>query len=135
IEMCADDQARRKSSSRELAMALLRFGAAGPAPVPAGAMAAVRAAEPAVMRRVNRLLRPDDELPYHAGAVIMGASAFLLATVTCRWRVPIRAGARRARLPPGTVCDLALHRARSSCAVRLPWRVGGTPFGHVWRLE
>ncbi|GAA1073029.1 M56 family metallopeptidase [Nocardiopsis metallicus] len=89
IEMCADDQARRKSSSRELAMALLRFGAAGPAPVPAGAMAAVPTAEPGVMRRVNRLLRPDDELPYHAGAVIMGASAFLLATVTCLWHIPI----------------------------------------------
>ncbi|PDP87916.1 peptidase M48 Ste24p [Glycomyces fuscus] len=89
IEMCADDQARRKSSSRELAMALLRFGAAGPAPVPAGAMAAVPGAEPGVMRRVNRLLRPDNELPYHAGAFIMGGSAFLLATVTCLWHIPL----------------------------------------------
>jgi hypothetical protein len=89
IEMCADDQARRTSSSRELAMALLRFGAAGPAPVPAGAMAAVKESEPGVMRRVNRLLRPDDELPYHAGAVIMGASAFLLASVTCLWHITI----------------------------------------------
>ncbi|AFR10961.1 MULTISPECIES: M56 family metallopeptidase [Nocardiopsis] len=89
IEMCADDQARRKSSSRELAMALLRFGAAGPAPVPAGAMAAVQHAEPDVMRRVNRLLRPDDELPYHAGAIIMGSSAFLLAAVTCLWHIPV----------------------------------------------
>lgn len=89
IEMCADDQARRKSSPRELATALLRFGAAGPAPVPAGAMAAVRQAEHTVMRRVNRLLRPDDELSYHAGAFIMGASAFLLATVTCLWHIPV----------------------------------------------
>ncbi|WP_150240588.1 M56 family metallopeptidase [Nocardiopsis quinghaiensis] len=89
IEMCADDQARRKSSSRELAMALLRFGAAGPAPVPAGAMAAVPEAEPGVMRRVNRLLRPDDELSYHTGAFIMGGSAFLLATVTCLWHIPL----------------------------------------------
>jgi hypothetical protein len=89
IEMCADDQARRKSSSRELAMALLRFGAAGPAPVPAGAMAAVPEAEPGVMRRVNRLLHPDNELPYHAGAFIMGGSAFLLATVTCLWHIPV----------------------------------------------
>ncbi|MEE2039365.1 M48 family metalloprotease [Nocardiopsis sp. CT-R113] len=89
IEMCADDQASRRSSSRELAMALLRFGAAGPAPVPAGAMAAVGQAEPGVMRRVNRLLRPDDELPYHAGAVIMGGSAFLLAAVTCLWHIPV----------------------------------------------
>ncbi|MFY7065350.1 M56 family metallopeptidase [Nocardiopsis changdeensis] len=89
IEMCADDQARRTSSSRELAMALLRFGAAGPAPVPAGAMAAVKDAEPGVVRRVNRLLRPDDELSYHAGAVIMGASAFLLASVTCLWHITI----------------------------------------------
>ncbi|KOX17062.1 M56 family metallopeptidase [Nocardiopsis sp. NRRL B-16309] len=89
IEMCADDQARRHSSRRELAMALLRFGAAGPAPVPAGAMAAVEQSEPDVMRRVNRLLRPDDELPYHAGAVIMGGSAFLLAFVTCLWHIPV----------------------------------------------
>jgi Zn-dependent protease with chaperone function len=89
IEMCADDQARRHSSRRELAMALLRFGAAGPAPVPAGAMAAVEESEPDVMRRVNRLLRPDDELPYHAGAVIMGSSAFLLAFVTCLWHIPV----------------------------------------------
>ncbi|WP_017603158.1 M56 family metallopeptidase [Nocardiopsis alkaliphila] len=89
IEMCADDQARRKSSPRELAMALLRFGAAGPAPVPAGAMAAVQQAEPTVMRRVNRLLHPDSELSYHAGAFIMGASAFLLATVTCLWHIPV----------------------------------------------
>ncbi|RKS06052.1 peptidase M48-like protein [Nocardiopsis sp. Huas11] len=89
IEMCADDQARRHSTNRELAMALLRFGAAGPAPVPAGAMAAVEESEPDVMRRVNRLLRPDDELPYHAGAVIMGSSAFLLAFVTCLWHIPV----------------------------------------------
>lgn len=89
IEMCADDQARRTSSSRELAMALLRFGAAGPAPVPAGAMAAVPDAEPGVMRRVNRLLHPDNELPYHAGAFIMGGSAFLLAAVTCLWHIPL----------------------------------------------
>ncbi|MFD3686781.1 M56 family metallopeptidase [Nocardiopsis sp. NPDC058631] len=89
IEMCADDQASRRSSSRGLAMALLRFGAAGPAPVPAGAMAAVSEAEPGVMQRVNRLLRPDDELSYHAGAVIMGGSAFLLAAVTCLWHIPV----------------------------------------------
>ena len=89
IEMCADDQARRHSSRRELAMALLRFGAAGAGPVPAGAMAAVEESEPDVMRRVNRLLRPDDELPYHAGAVIMGSSAFLLAFVTCLWHIPV----------------------------------------------
>lgn len=88
IEMCADDQARRKSSSRELATALLRFGAAGPAPVPAGAMAVVAKAQAGVMHRVNRLLRPD-ELPYHAGAFIMGASAFLLASVTCLWHIPV----------------------------------------------
>ncbi|WP_116245653.1 M56 family metallopeptidase [Nocardiopsis sp. FIRDI 009] len=90
IEMCADDQARRTSSARELAMALLRFGAAGPAPVPAGAMAALdESAQAGVLRRVNRLLRPDDELPYHAGAVIMGGSAFLLAVVTCLWHIPV----------------------------------------------
>jgi hypothetical protein len=52
-------------------------------------MAAVEESEPDVMRRVNRLLRPDNELPYHAGAVIMGSSAFLLAFVTCLWHIPV----------------------------------------------
>lgn len=89
IEMCADDQARRKSSPRELATALLRFGAAGPATVPAGAMAVVEKTQPEVMHRVNRLLRPEDELPYHAGAVIMGSSAFLLSAITCLWHLPM----------------------------------------------
>ena len=88
IEMCADDQASRKSSARELATALLRFGAAGPAPVPAGAMAVVVDSPGGVMHRVNRLLNPD-ELSYHAGAFIMGASAFLLTSVTCLWHIPV----------------------------------------------
>ena len=88
IEMCADDQARRTSSPRELATALLRFGAAGPAPVPEGAMAVIAAAQGGVMHRVDRLLRPD-ELSYHAGAFIMGSSAFLLASVICLWHIPL----------------------------------------------
>ncbi|WP_028649963.1 M56 family metallopeptidase [Nocardiopsis sp. CNT312] len=89
IEMCADDQAQRRSSRRELATALLRFGAAGPAPVPAGAMAALEQPQSGVMRRVDRLLHPGKELPYHAGAVIMGSSAFLLAAITCLWHLPL----------------------------------------------
>ena len=89
IEMCADDQARRTSSPRELATALLRFGAAGPASVPDGAMAVVEKAQPGVVRRVNRLLHPDDELSYHIGAFVMGASAFLLASVVCLWHIPV----------------------------------------------
>src|SRR5699024_8760838 len=56
IEMCADDQARRTSSARELATAMLRFGAAGPAPVPAGAMAVIADSHSGGMHRVNRLL-------------------------------------------------------------------------------
>lgn len=89
IEMCADDQARRTSSPRELATALLRFGAAGPARVPDGAMAVVEQAQPGVLQRVNRLLHPDDELSYHTGAFVMGASAFLLSSVVCLWHVPV----------------------------------------------
>ncbi len=41
IEMCADDHARRYHSPRELATALVRFGAAGKAAIPLGAMAVV----------------------------------------------------------------------------------------------
>lgn len=88
IEMCADDQARRESSSKELATALLRFGAAGPVPVPAGAMAATEA-QPAVVRRVTRLLHPAEELPSRVGVVVTGASAVLLFVVWGLWHLPL----------------------------------------------
>src|SRR5699024_6788047 len=104
---------------RELATALLRFGAAGPAPVPEGAMAVVAAAQGGVMRRVDRLLRPD-ELSYHAGAFIMGSSAFLLASVICLWHIPLRGGCHKIR-------DRCFFRARLSPPMRLSWRAGGSP--------
>lgn len=41
VEMAADDRARRHRPPRELATALLRFAAAGPASAPSGALAAI----------------------------------------------------------------------------------------------
>jgi hypothetical protein len=89
IEMMADDHAlrilveRRISAgqplpARELAMALLRFGAAGPNCAPEGAIA-VGGGE--ITARVNRLLEPPPPLPRAAQAGIVLASALLIASV------------------------------------------------------
>ena len=59
IEMHADDRALRHRPARELATALLRVGAAGGGPAPAGALAASDSQLPCeVAARVARLLRP-----------------------------------------------------------------------------
>ncbi|ACY96278.1 MULTISPECIES: M56 family metallopeptidase [Thermomonospora] len=63
IEMAADDRARRHRSPRELATALLRFAAARPVAAPSGALS-VAGDQPAVLARVDRLLRPT---PPHRG--------------------------------------------------------------------
>jgi beta-lactamase regulating signal transducer with metallopeptidase domain len=63
VEMLADDRALRHRSARELATALLRFGAAGGWQAPVGALAvAGRVAECQVAVRVSRLLRPAPRL-------------------------------------------------------------------------
>jgi Zn-dependent protease with chaperone function len=79
VEMMADDRALRVRGllARELATALLRFGTAGTACTPAGALAA---AEGELTARVNRLLTPPPPLsrPLRAGVVL---AAGLLVTV------------------------------------------------------
>jgi Zn-dependent protease with chaperone function len=74
VEMMADDRALRVRGllARELATALLRFGTAGTACTPAGALAA---AEGELTARVNRLLTPPPPLsrPVQAGVVLAAA--------------------------------------------------------------
>jgi Zn-dependent protease with chaperone function len=78
VEMMADDRALRVRGllARELATALLRFGTAGTACTPPGALAA---AEGELTARVNRLLTPPPPLsrPLQAGVVL--AAALLVA--------------------------------------------------------
>jgi len=63
VEMLADDRARRTRPARELATALMRFGAAGAAAAPSGALAATQAeAQGDVATRVARLLEPQPGL-------------------------------------------------------------------------
>jgi bla regulator protein blaR1 len=63
VEMLADDRARRASPARELATALMRFGAAGASAPPSGALAAVQARpQGEVTVRVSRLLEPQPGL-------------------------------------------------------------------------
>ncbi|MDA0565035.1 M56 family metallopeptidase [Streptomonospora sp. S1-112] len=88
IEMCADDQARRERSPRELAMALLRFGASGASPVPAGALA-VTTDEPEVLTRVSRLLNPAKALTPSQSAGVLGAAVLLMAAILTLWHVPL----------------------------------------------
>ncbi|WP_046471233.1 M56 family metallopeptidase [Allosalinactinospora lopnorensis] len=88
IEMCADDQAGRERSPKELATALLRFGTAGNAQVPAGAMAAGDA-EPEVVRRVSRLIAPAEELSRPAAAAVLLSAFTLMATTLSLWHLPM----------------------------------------------
>jgi Zn-dependent protease with chaperone function len=75
IEMMADDRARRARPARELATALLRFGTAGTACAPSGALAA---AVGDISARVARLLSPPPPLPRRTRAAI-GLAATALA--------------------------------------------------------
>ncbi|GAB3439386.1 M56 family metallopeptidase [Streptomonospora sediminis] len=88
IEMCADDQARRERSPKELAMALLRFGASGTSPVPAGALA-VTNDQPEVLTRVTRLLNPVPELTRPQTTAVLGAAAVLLGAIMVLWHMPM----------------------------------------------
>lgn len=77
IEMCADDHALRDRAAQVLAMALLRFGAAGPASAPSGALAL---GDDEVVTRVNRLLDPGTGLPPHRRAAVLAGSLALVLT-------------------------------------------------------
>lgn len=80
VEMHADDRALRQRSPRELATALLRFGAAGGGSVPSGALAAARRAEECeVAARVIRLLRPTPGLSNAVVAIVIAASAAIVS--------------------------------------------------------
>lgn len=90
IEMCADDQARRVRSAKELAMALVRFGSAGSATVPAGALAVKTGDDqPEVVARVSRLLNPAAQLSWTATAVVLSSATVLMSTTLWLWHVPI----------------------------------------------
>ncbi|HUC27217.1 MAG TPA: M48 family metalloprotease [Streptosporangiaceae bacterium] len=91
IEMHADDRALRQRSARELATALLRVGAAGGGRVPSGALgAAQRTEECEVAARVIRLLRPAPGLSNATLAVIIGASAAIVAVPAALLVLPLR---------------------------------------------
>ncbi|GAB3206874.1 M56 family metallopeptidase [Marinactinospora thermotolerans] len=91
IEMCADDEARREHSPKELAMALLRFGTAGTAPVPAGALAAAAAHtdQPEVVTRVSRLLNPVAQLSRGATVAVLASAVTLMTTTVGLWHLPM----------------------------------------------
>ncbi len=80
VEMMADDRALRVRGllARELATALLRFGTAGSACPPAGALAAA-GTEGELTARVNRLLTPPPPLPRPVQAMVILAAALLVA--------------------------------------------------------
>ncbi len=81
IEMHADDRALRHRPARELATALLRVGAAGGGPAPAGALAASDSQLPCeVAARVARLLRPAPALSV-AARVLVGMCAASAVTI------------------------------------------------------
>ncbi|MEY9214708.1 M56 family metallopeptidase [Thermobifida halotolerans] len=89
IEMCADDHARRRHSPRELATALVRFGSAGGAAIPAGAMAVVpNEQQPEVLARVSRLLNPA-ALSRRATATVLAGSASLMTATFTLWHLPM----------------------------------------------
>ncbi|WP_067143119.1 M56 family metallopeptidase [Microtetraspora malaysiensis] len=86
IEMAADDRARRFCSPKRLATALLRFGAATAVPTPHGALGATSGQN--VMARVNRLIKPDIDLPAHVRYGILAASAALAVSAPLLWLLP-----------------------------------------------
>ncbi len=84
IEMHADDRALRHRPARELATALLRVGAAGGGPAPAGALAVSEAQLPCeVAARVARLLRPARGLgaPARTLVALCAAGAVVIPAV------------------------------------------------------
>ncbi|GAB3479826.1 M56 family metallopeptidase [Nocardiopsis coralliicola] len=87
IEMCADDQARRERSPKELATALMRVGASR-IEAPAGTLAAT-AEHADVVARVNRLLRPGRALTRGQSAGVLAAAALLMSATTTLWHLPM----------------------------------------------
>ncbi|MER7211769.1 M56 family metallopeptidase [Streptosporangium sp. NPDC000239] len=88
VEMAADDVARRYCSPRRLATALLRFGTAGAAPTPQGALGVSETAGSAVMARVERLVSPGPDLPRQIRYAIVAFSVTLTASAPLLWLIP-----------------------------------------------
>ncbi|GAA1086247.1 M56 family metallopeptidase [Nocardiopsis composta] len=87
IEMCADDQARRERSPKELATALMRFGANN-AHTPIGALAAT-SEQTEVLARVQRLLTPGRALTRAQSAAVLCGAGLLMAVTLLLWHVPV----------------------------------------------
>lgn len=85
VEMAADDRARQRCSPRRLATALLRFGTAGAALTPVGALGATGEQ---VLARVNRLVKPVAELPRGVRYGVLALSAVLAASAPFLWLMP-----------------------------------------------
>jgi beta-lactamase regulating signal transducer with metallopeptidase domain len=84
VEMAADDRARQTRPARELATALLRFAAAGPAPSPSGTLGI---AETPVLTRVRRLIDPAPP-PYGARAMALVGAALLALLPAVLYALP-----------------------------------------------
>jgi beta-lactamase regulating signal transducer with metallopeptidase domain len=89
VEMLADDRARRTRTGRELATALMRFGVAGAAAPPSGALAAVEAGQGEVVTRVNRLLEPQDGLSRPLWVAVCCSAALLALVPAALFVLPI----------------------------------------------
>jgi Zn-dependent protease with chaperone function len=89
VEMMADDRAMRHRPARELAMALLRVGAAGGGQAPAGALAAAAAADGELAARVTRLLRPPPGLSVISVALLCSAAALLVIAPVAALLLPL----------------------------------------------
>jgi Zn-dependent protease with chaperone function len=91
VEMHADDRALRHRPARELATALLRVGAAGGNPAPAGALAAADSQLPCeVAARVARLLRPVPGLSVPARVLVGMCAAGAVMIPATLLVVPLR---------------------------------------------
>lgn len=86
VEMRADDRARDGRSARELAMALLRFGAARRPAAPGGTLAV---GEHEVVARVDRLLEPPAQLPRQARLTVVAGAALLLVLPAVLLALPL----------------------------------------------
>jgi Zn-dependent protease with chaperone function len=90
VEMLADDRAIRARQARELATALMRFGAAGAQAPPCGALAAVNAAvEGEVVTRVARLLEPQPGLSRPLWVAVCCSAMLLVVVPAALFVIPL----------------------------------------------
>jgi Zn-dependent protease with chaperone function len=90
VEMLADDRARRARPARELATALMRFGAAGAQAPPSGALAAAESGgQGEVVTRVTRLLEPQPGLSRPLWAAVCCSAALLVVVPAALFVIPL----------------------------------------------